>query len=211
MGFERNLSEGAWERALFLEQGLLAAEGTIASVVGEYLRSLDVKRPGLATDLVSVSRSHGLSVVLVEGYINGVPLGGNHTFLPESRLTFELKLVIPKTMAQSTMGIHFENELGIRLYAVNSRWEIRKIDLRRGTYIMRCTIPAVPLVPGTYYISIRFSALGKQVDWLERVSSIEIVRTDVYGTGELPWADQGYFLAHAKWSSVRLPDSREAR
>ena len=54
-------------------------------------------------------------------------------------------------------------------------------------------------MPGRYHLSIGFSSQDEQIDWLERVASVELARTDVYGTGELPQVGQGYFLTRAEW------------
>lgn len=56
-----------------------------------------------------------------------------------------------------------------------------------------------PLIPGHYYLSFGFSSANRQIDWLERVAHLEISSTDVYGTGELPGAGQGYYLADGMW------------
>jgi lipopolysaccharide transport system ATP-binding protein len=102
-------------------------------------------------------------------------------------------------MRGCTVGVHFDDELGARVFAANSRWRLRPVELARGEHLFECHIPELPLVPGRYDLSIGFSSQDEQIDWLERVASVELARTDVYGTGELPQVGQGYFLTQATW------------
>jgi len=48
-------------------------------------------------------------------------------------------------------------------------------------------------------MSLGFFADTKQRDWLDRIAHLEFAPMDVYGTGELPSAGQGFFLADAEW------------
>jgi lipopolysaccharide transport system ATP-binding protein len=188
------------DQALLLESGRLVLRGPAVEVVEDYLRRTSL--PGMATSshLAELPRDHGLRTILAEGYLNEAPLLGEHTFLPEERLEFTLLLDLPRPLRQCTVGIHFEDEIGTRIFVAHTRWQLRPLDLDAGRHEVRCVIPKLPLVPSRYYVSIGVSAEGQQVDWLERACAIDVARTDVYGTGELPQTGQGYFLSRAEWS-----------
>jgi homopolymeric O-antigen transport system ATP-binding protein len=190
--------------AILLDQGLIVSRGKTISVVEDYLKMVTRQDLSSSSDLSSVPRESGMKRIFVEGYVNGNRLVGQHTFSLEEDLKFELVLGLPEPMGQCTMGIHFEDQMGTRVYAVNSRWELKHIPLNSGRHIVECLIRTIPLVPGRYYISIGFTSGDHQVDWLERVSCIEFAERDIYGTGELPWAGQGYFLSRANWTISKL-------
>ena len=92
--------------------------------------------------------------------------------------------------------------MGARIYAHNTRWTLKKFQLEKGIHKIRCTIPRIPLIPGRYYLSFGFSSANKQIDWLERITQLDINPTDVYGTGELPSQGQGYYLADGIWDII---------
>jgi lipopolysaccharide transport system ATP-binding protein len=187
------------EQALLLDGGRIAQRGPTTEVVEEYLQRTSLPQLSRSSDLASVPREHGMRTVLTDGFVNDTPLLGEHAFLPEQRLSFLLRLRLSEGRRGCTIGIHFEDELGVRVYAVHTRWQLKAVELDAGEHEVTCVIPSLPLVPGRYYLSFGFSAEGQQVDWLERVCAIDLARTDVYGTGELPQTGQGYFLSRAEW------------
>ena len=76
-----------------------------------------------------------------------------------------------------------------------------KFDIeKKGTYKIKCEIPELPLAPNTYYLWLAMSSYNTLIDRLKNVMNINVARDDVYGTGELPGKNQGYFLAKALWS-----------
>jgi lipopolysaccharide transport system ATP-binding protein len=188
------------DRAIMLDHGAVVAEGTTGAVVQEYLTSISRRAVLAPSDLRSLPRDPRLQPVFVEGSINGESFVANHTFVPEQALRFQLALELPRSMKQCWMGIHFEDELGIRVYSLSTRWELGPFDMAEGKHEVACVVDRPPLVPGRYYLSIGFFGEGRQVDWLERVACIEFVQCDVYGTGELPQVYQGYFLSRASWN-----------
>jgi lipopolysaccharide transport system ATP-binding protein len=185
--------------ALLLEQGSLVARGPSNQVVAEYLQRTDRLYQTATSELGLLPRGHGYRRILEEGLLNGELLAGEHTFLAGADLHFRFVVRLPELMRGCTVGVHFDDELGARVYAANSRWHLRPVELPRGDHVFECHIPELPLVPGRYHLSIGFSSQDEQIDWLERVASVELARTDVYGTGELPQVGQGYFLTRAEW------------
>lgn len=190
-------------RAMLLEAGKLVSEGSTQDVIEEYLRRLSPRGEHAAGDLQSFPRDARHLPLFVAGALNEAPLGGDVTVAPESDLVFDLTLELPRAMRQAWLGITFENEMGIRVYALNTRWELGPMDLDEGMHRFRCTVPKLPLIPGGYYLSLGFTSEGvNQLDWLDRVARLEVARMDVYGTGALPEVLQGFYLPHAQWSVV---------
>jgi lipopolysaccharide transport system ATP-binding protein len=191
-------------RALLLDQGKLVLAGSTDDVVMEYLRRLTPQQAGAVTDLRDIPRDSKLETVLVDGTLQGEPLASEHVVLPKSELIFDLTLEVTRPLKQCNLGIHFENEMGLRTLTVGSRWLIGSFDLEPGVHRVRCRVPELALVPGRYYLSVGLTADGKQLDWLERVTQIEVARYDVYGTGDLPQTFEGYFLTDAEWKIEQL-------
>jgi lipopolysaccharide transport system ATP-binding protein len=140
------------DRAIMLDHGAVVAEGTTGAVVQEYLTSISRRAVLAPSDLRSLPRDPRLQPVFVEGSINGESFVANHTFVPEQALRFELALELPRSMKQCWMGIHFEDELGIRVYSLSTRWELGPIDMAEGKHELACVVDKPPLVPGRYYL-----------------------------------------------------------
>jgi homopolymeric O-antigen transport system ATP-binding protein len=186
-------------KVLLFDSGSLQYEGDTKCGISQYLKASVPEPTSNSPDLSSICRQNGFRCIFTKGLLDGRPLCASHLVGPRNKLDFEFCLSVECPMKQCTLGIHFETELGLRVYALNSRWMLKTMDLETGSHIVRCSIPQIPLVPGRYLISLGFSSETKQIDWLDRISSIEIFATDVYGTGELPWSTQGYFLSEASW------------
>jgi lipopolysaccharide transport system ATP-binding protein len=187
-------------RAILLDKGLVAAEGGAGSVVADYLKSSERITDLRTADLSAIDRAGGLSTVFQAGWMNGSPIAGIHSVDPLSPLHFELVIALPRSMGRCWMGIYLENDTGVRLLGVNTRWRMGPVSLKEGSYRASCHIPRIMLVPGSYHLTVGFTADGQQADMLERIGRVDIVPTDIYGSGELPWPGQGYFVSEADWN-----------
>ncbi len=185
--------------AILLNDGAMVMRDKVTTVVDQYLSVASVSVEA-TSDLLLFKRNAGIPGVFVEGHLNGKPLTGRHLLLPESNLEFDLCLELPSGYGGISMGIHLEDTLGVRVYSASSRWALKRIYLEAGRHKIICTIDNLPLVPGQYHLTLGCYADNQALDWLERIATFEIEQSDIYGTGELPWAGQGYFLSHANWS-----------
>lgn len=182
--------------AMLLQEGHLALMGGIKHAIGEYLRSFD-QIAATGGTLKDHPRSPEMQNTIVGGTINGVPITSAHVVQPRSQLEIKLTLSLAHAMNYCTAGIHFETETGHIVMSVNTRWFLGPVTLSRGFHSILATIRTMPLVAGRYYLTLGFSSNGKQIDWLERVSYVDVQALDVYQTGHLPYEGQGYFLPDA--------------
>ncbi len=176
------------------------AVGKTSEIVKSYLGEMMPEYDNCSEDLSNFKRRGNIEDIYRKGTLNDNPLVGNHRLLPASRCRFQFEIQTSRTMHNCTVGIHFKTVLGIDIYALNSRWVLNYCDLNTGISVIICEIDELPLVPGRYFVSIGFSSEKRQIDWLDQVASIDIVKTDYYGTGQLPWEGQGYILSQANWS-----------
>ncbi|MSP37998.1 MAG: ABC transporter ATP-binding protein [Deltaproteobacteria bacterium] len=186
-------------KALLIESGTVQFEGDSTQAISRYLRSVNAELPAAAPALGTIPRQNGSRAVFVQGSLNGRPLATAHCAGARERLDIELSVALEQPVRQCSLEIAFETEAGLRVYAIDSRWTLKPMDLAAGDHELHCALGEIPLVPGRYFISLGFAGDGRQADWLYRIAAIEIAATDVYGTGELPLASQGYFLSEATW------------
>ena len=188
--------------SIWIEDGVVKGYGNTVGIIDKYLSTSIVisgdKRK--SRNLEIIKRIGNIEPIFIEGSLNSNPLVGKHIVKPRTVCQFRFVLKIPEFMTQCTVGIHFETDLGVRIYGENTRWMLNRVDLKKGLYRIKCIISELPLVPNRYFLSFGFSSNNKQIDWLSRVTCLEISSMDVYGTGELPWQGQGYFLSNADWN-----------
>jgi len=188
------------DRVIWLQDGVVRKCGPATEIIGEYLNDRQGAGIGPGGDLSAIQREPGMEPVFIRGTINGEPFQEHNFVIPLKPLTIELELNIPRPLVKMNIAINFKNFKEECVYSVNTRWVMGKFDLKRETYKVVCEIDKLPLAPNTYKIFLMLRADDFVVDWLGNVLDIEVLRGDVYGTGELPNKQQGYFLSESKWN-----------
>ena len=69
---------------------------------------------------------------------------------------------------------------------------------RRGRFV--CTIPRLPLLPGTYELDIACLVNRELTDKVMGAASVTVIEGNFHGTGRLPTNYYGDMLAHYQWS-----------
>lgn len=192
-------------RVIWLNQGVLMSSGPSTEIISQYLNDGAVNQIGPNGDLSTVSRGPDLEPIFVSGTINQVPFQEHHFVNPLKPLRVELKLKTTRPLNRCNFAINFKNLKEECIYSVNTRWVMDKVDLtEKGFYKIVCEVDELPLVPNTYQLFLVMRSNDYIVDRLEKIVSIEVARDDVYGTGELPDKQQGYFLSKAQWSVDKI-------
>jgi hypothetical protein len=74
------------------------------------------------------------------------------------------------------------------------------LALAPGTNRVCCTVPRLPLAPGTYQLDCHAYASDETLFWAPHVGELTIAPSDFYETGKLPqqeWA--GFCLLEQSW------------
>jgi len=196
--------------AILLEQGSVVDRGPAGGVVERYLRTIAVPERSGTSDLRLLPRPGHLPGAFVRGQLNGRPLVGEHRFAPEEDLEFELDVALPRPARHCCVEINLEDEWGVRVYSLHSRWQRGGLELGAGEHTIRCLVRRPPLVPGRYYPTLLFTEANCHVDVLERLACIQFLECDVFGTGELPRRGHGYFLTRPEWTIDPRPAASPA-
>ena len=189
------------DRVIWLNDGSIVSSGPSRDIVTRYLNSSGPSRNiGPNGDLSAFVREPELQPVIVRGSINQEPFKEHHFVRPLSALNIELDLYLSQPLKRCSLGIHFKSPSGECIYAANTRWTFGNLDLnKKDLYRVECKFDKFPLAPDIYYLWLALSSQGHLIDRLEKVVCIEVLREDVYGTGELPYKSQGCFLTQAEW------------
>jgi homopolymeric O-antigen transport system ATP-binding protein len=172
-------------RGLLLDHGRTLALLPIDEAVDRYLASSSVQTMAHG-DLSQVPRPKGRLPVLrrIEFFdpagkrISGVP-----TTAP---LTLRIRYEHSTALRQPRFAIIVEDSAGVRVFATDTRFQVRRFPDLPASGSVECHFPRLNLAPGTYYITVGCAIGSTALDELERVCEFTIFDADVYGTGRLP-------------------------
>lgn len=196
---------------LWIHQGALVRQGTPAEVVPAFIERLRSSTNADSTsDLRGAYRPNQSVPALTEGFLNGRPLAASHTMSVGDDLDVEVVVTLSEPRRQCFAAINIEDEFGVRVWSLHSRWHVPRFDLGAGEHRLRCRVSRPPLVPGRYYLGLELVGGQEQIDAADRVATLEILGTDAFGTGEVPRRGDGYVLTPAAWSVTSMsPVDRE--
>ena len=64
---------------------------------------------------------------------------------------------------------------------------------------MICTVPSLPLTPGTYYVELVVADGFNMLERVDRADRLELMFADVLGHGKLPSQRQAAILLPCEW------------
>ncbi len=119
-----------------------------------------------------------------------------------SGLKMRVHFNFPEPVENFDVGIGFDNIFGQRVFTAHSSFEPQ---LEGGehvgpqTYV--CNIPSLTLVPGEYVLRVWLDTSRREIDLVSEAARIQIIESDYYGTGRVPW--NGVFVLKHHWYTER--------
>jgi lipopolysaccharide transport system ATP-binding protein len=119
-------------------------------------------------------------------------------------LTIEFDLRLDRPADTPQIGVGVDDTWGQRVFSVGSFLAPDDLaPLQAGDSTVRCHIPAIPLAPGRYTLSLSFGfALAELADQVEGVVAFDVEASDFYGNGRLPLPEHGQTLVRSAWSGT---------
>jgi lipopolysaccharide transport system ATP-binding protein len=189
------------DAVLWIHQGEVVGRGTPADVIPAFIDRLRGSRDADATsDLRGAYRPNRTEPALTEGFLNGRPLAAEHLMKVGDDLEVEIVVTLGEPRRQCFAAIHIEDEFGVRVWSLHSRWHVPRFDLGPGEHRLRCRVSRPPLAPGRYSLGLELVGGQEQIDATDRVATLQMLATDAFGTGEMPKRGDGYLLTPAAWT-----------
>ncbi len=196
--------EGLCTRALYLQQGQLMGDGPTARVIDQYLRACAALKSQSSGSL-GVSDNGAVELVDIaclndDGQpIEPVTCGQDVTF----RVVFKSSEL--PTVVRCRIGI--ENTFGARVALLENLLTGHDLSLEQPFTEFFCRVPALPLVPGQYYLSVELTGTAGWMLSLQNVAELQVDHGDYYGSGKMidaSWA--GSVLVKQAWRAARRAD-----
>ena len=125
---------------------------------------------------------------------NVIPTGGG--------VSFEIGLGDFDEPGNFTVGVALLNGRGQRCVLFHSEYN-SNLTMRGSTRLsLRCDVPALPLAPGTYAVELVIADGFKILERVERAAELEVIFSDLLGTGKVPNAAQSTVVLPAQWGEV---------
>ncbi len=133
----------------------------------------------------------GLTITSGTGHPNVIETGG--------AVTFEIDLENCDDLKNLTCGIALQNERGQRVIFFHTQYHANITFPGCKNAKLVCTVPALPLVPDSYYVELVLSDGYQLIEKIERVDRLDVVYDDILGTENIPKRGQGYFIVPCGW------------
>lgn len=195
------------DRAICLRGGRAVDDGITSRVISSYLAESAAAASGShRVNLTARGNRRPGSVPLISEVALSSPEIGPTTSIPmgdELEVEFTFSHDVPLKDIRIAIGI--DDSSGRRLITYHSDFQhtmplCESASSGRGRIITE----ALPLLPGTYYLTPGIAAANGLTDIVDQALAFEVVAVDLFGTGKLPNVQQGIFLLPAKYECVAM-------
>jgi lipopolysaccharide transport system ATP-binding protein len=171
--------------SLLLDKGRMVAVGPSGDVIDKYLTN-DATRDTLERDLIRPEHAPiwMTSVcILAEGKPSStLPVG--------DELTLEIHFAADPPIAHPQIGLVINSSDGARVVGANNRYQPSKsLERQTKSGSILCHLGRVPLVPGSYTVSLWLGDLGADYHVVEGALNFMVIQRDIWGLGRHPPAD----------------------
>jgi lipopolysaccharide transport system ATP-binding protein len=146
-------------RALWIDDGLVAAEGAPADVVMAYKQHMaelqESQSSGSYMEKVGDGQRWGTrEVEITHVELNNASGQTRTTFNTGEELTIRLHYRCPQPVDHPVFGFGISHQNGVHLFGPNTKFGALEIDCLRGSGVISYTIPELPLLEGQYTLSV---------------------------------------------------------
>lgn len=194
------------QRGVVLSDGKMLFNGGAEDAIQQYLHSVTgTAAQGHVINLLNAPRiSKKVRPRLLESmefFTDGdVAMAG--TLPMGAALKMRIRFNFPEPVESFDVGIGFDNVYGQRVFTAHSCFEPeRDGGMHVGPQTFVCNIPSLTLVPGEYVLRIWVDANRREVDLINEAARIQVIESDYYGTGRVPW--NGVFVLKHHWYSEK--------
>jgi lipopolysaccharide transport system ATP-binding protein len=190
--------QGLCDKTILLDSGGLVFYGETAKAIETYTLSGEVATDAKVSLKDHANRAPGCEAVLeeLEIRVNGEP--STNVGMGES---LEVSVSFKSPQAVRGVGISVEDSFGRRLFIASPNYTNPDL-LGSSTTCAKliCNFPCLPLLPGTYYLTISVAGfITVTLDKIERAVILNVSERDVFKTGVRLGKDKGILFTFFNW------------
>ena len=187
---------------ILLENGSVALTGKIEPVIAHYLRTSEANLEGTPLAEREDRKGNGLCRFTSVYFENNG--SATTSVLMSAPATLNICIDSTKDIEKVDIMYSIYNSYGVLVASSNSRFSSREtLSLKKGENHWKVQYDGLPLACGVYSINVRvWDEDEKDMDWVEKAYSFEIVEDDIFGTGKF-YKDTSSILALPhQWNSL---------
>jgi lipopolysaccharide transport system ATP-binding protein len=194
--------ESLCSRALLLQSGGLAVDGTVTEAVRCHLHDM----------MSGAARAQDEKRRFVQSLKLLTNAGESGVFQIGDTVVFEVELLSPDVVEQPRLGIAVYTPRGDRVATLHTEVQQRRDWSFSGLITARAVWKNLPLNTGEYRIDVSLWSRDGELETIAGCASLDIAAKDIYGTGRLPDPSfQGYLIPDVSWqiTARQVPDQIE--
>lgn len=193
------MTERLCQRALLFEGGKLVMSGATDQVLSVYISTI---LRNTTHDFRSMRRDQGLLPIIRRlelldergRPVNSIPAG--------SDLTIVIHYKHSEPIKQASFGLTVESASGIKIFSAQTRSPNGPLPDFPPSGVVRCRIPRLPIVPGSYFITASCSTGNLRLDLIPRACHLKVTTADFYRTDCPSDFGNSLVLIEADWKVV---------
>lgn len=197
--------KGLCKKTVFMERGEVHSIGETVDTIGTYLSAYSPNKTGDGFLPKDIGPS-GTGEIKFSRFLPTKSGEGCEEFFfgekPVLLLEFEVNVAVP----DAAVGIHVMSVFGDTVAMIVPDKNYKAISLEKGRYQFRVLVDEV-LMPGEYSFNLSVSKYntGGEIDFLESVGTIRILRDSIDHDLDYPWSTvHGYFKPHSNWEMKKI-------
>jgi lipopolysaccharide transport system ATP-binding protein len=190
--------EALCTRAILLDHGKVALDGSVHDLVQEYHRRVLQAHGDVGSALSDLNSPTRVQKIFRSATLLG-DTGEPTNFLPVGG-RFHLRLVLdaPIAIEAPNVTVGIDDNLGQRLLSLQSPLMNPVLPRLQAPGVLECVVESLPLAPGDYWVKLGFSAVPDEIDEIERALRFTVTEGDLFGSGR--GHHRGACVAPSRWS-----------
>jgi lipopolysaccharide transport system ATP-binding protein len=189
------------QRAILLQGGRHAMDGSVDAVVAHYLESTPLPE-ALAerSDRMGTGSVRALGIGFTDA--SGTP---QRTLLSGKPVEIALEVEVSADAAGKNAAVVLVvcDRSETRLFSLYSEWQRSSLVLAQGRQRLLCSVPqGFPLIPDHYSMIVGILVNGVVADKISNATQFEVVAKDTFGTGAVPSIGLGPIVVAHSWSNA---------
>lgn len=191
--------ESLCQRVYVLENGSLMFTGDVLKGLSYYVSAGVISQDSV--DMLNhQDRRSAMTPVLARLRVSADSGLGTTSFRLGETVVFTVD-IDPGTAvyAFASVNIGLYNHIGQLICKMKSNIQFTE-ELRISSRdSISCHLEDIRLVPGEYTVAVSFTNGKDVIDWVDKITSIQVLASDIYGTGQTERMNTGYIVPRVTW------------
>lgn len=183
-------------RAILIDGGTIAAEGSSDEMVAEYLKR---SAGDEGTELLKHARRGDGPLRFARWEVRDDVLGVGTRIRANTACSFLIEYRSPEPLTNLEMAVTIKDSLHQPVLTGSTTFQSQPLPKLPTSGVLRCHFEQLPLIPGSYRIHLWAQVNGVMSDLIEDAGGLDVLPADAYGTGRLPERKHGVVLAAHHW------------